>query len=498
MKRILVFFTLMFGAFLCSFAQEKDVKITSPPISDQTQTCIDCHESINPGIVHDWRTSRHSYITPETALQKPSLERRISSDLITENLRSVTVGCYECHSLNASSHQDNFEHFDYNINVIVSPYDCKICHFIKVEQYSNSKKAHALDILQKNPMFHNLVDNITSVKEVKGNKIYQHEASETIKGETCYSCHGTTLKVQGTKIVANDFEAIEVPNLMGWPNQGVGRINPDGSLGACTACHPRHSFSIEIARKPYTCSQCHLQPDVPAWEVYKESKHGNIFLSKQHKWNWENVPWKAGIDLAAPTCATCHNSLLSTNDGEILVNRTHDFGERLWVRIFGVIYSHPQSKNAKTYLIKNKNDLPFPTTFVAELASDYLIDKTEQMRRQNEMKQVCQSCHSTDWVNGHFAQLDNTIIETDKMVLAATQLLQKAWDQKLANPQSPFDEAIEKKWIAQWLFYANSVRYGSAMGGPDYASFKNGWWELTKNLQEMQEIIELRIDSRIK
>ena len=75
---------------------------------------------------------------------------------------------------------------------------------------------------------------------------------------------------------------IDVPDLANWPNQGVGRINPDGSLGACTSCHPRHSFSIEVARKPYTCSQCHLEPYVPAFEVYKESKHGNIFLSKQH------------------------------------------------------------------------------------------------------------------------------------------------------------------------------------------------------------------------
>jgi hydroxylamine dehydrogenase len=149
-------------------------------------------------------------------------------------------------------------------------------------------------------------------------------------------------------------------------------------------------------------------------------------------------------------------------------------------------------------LIKNKNILPFPTTFTGELASNYLIDAPEQMRRQNEMKKVCQSCHSTDWTNSHFAQLDNTIIETDKMVLAATQLLQKAWDLKLADSKNPFDEAIEKKWITQWLFYANSVRYGAAMGGPDYASFKNGWWELTKNLQEIQEIIELRIDSQIK
>ena len=47
-------------------------------------------------------------------------------------------------------------------------------------------------------------------------------------------------------------------------------------------------------------------------------------------------------------------------------------------------------------------------------------------------------------------------------------------------------------WIRQWLFYANSVKYASAMtGASDYAAFKNGWWNLTENLEHMREWIEL-------
>jgi hydroxylamine dehydrogenase len=57
----------------------------------------------------------------------------------------------------------------------------------------------------------------------------------------------------------------------------VGRVNLDGSRGACSACHTRHRFSIEMARKPYTCKECHVGPDVPAFKVYSASKHGNIF-----------------------------------------------------------------------------------------------------------------------------------------------------------------------------------------------------------------------------
>ncbi|RMD96856.1 MAG: hydroxylamine oxidase, partial [Calditrichaeota bacterium] len=284
---------ILISMILCVTIVYGQAEGQSPPavqLSEATQECIDCHESANPGIVEDWRTSRHARITPELALAKPELEKRVSNPAIPDSLKTVVVGCYECHSLNPANHKDNFEHFGYRINVVVSPNDCRTCHLEEAEQYSDSKKAHALENLQKNPLYHTLVETITGVKKVRDGKLLHLEASETTKNETCYACHGSLVMVTGMQELSTDAGDVVVPVLTNWPNQGVGRINPDGSLGACTACHPRHSFSIEIARKPYTCSQCHLQPDVPAWEVYSESKHGNIFKSKQHEWSWDHVP----------------------------------------------------------------------------------------------------------------------------------------------------------------------------------------------------------------
>ncbi|MBI5015357.1 MAG: hypothetical protein HZB55_07675 [Deltaproteobacteria bacterium] len=63
-------------------------------------------------------------------------------------------------------------------------------------------------------------------------------------------------------------------------------MNPDGSKGARTACQARHQFSIEVARKPKTCSQCHKGPDVPAYAVYLVSKHGNVYESLEAKWDF--------------------------------------------------------------------------------------------------------------------------------------------------------------------------------------------------------------------
>ena len=461
-------------------------------LSDQSVECLECHRMVTPGIVEDWMASEHAHATPSESMKKPKLEREVSSPSVPDNLLNVAVGCYECHSLNASNHKDNFEHFDYRINVIVSPRDCATCHQEEVEQYLPSKKANAYLNLEKNAIYHTIVETITSVKNVQNGNILQGNSSEDAKAETCFACHGTVVEVEGMRTIETELGEIEVPDLSNWPNQGVGRINPDGTAGSCTACHPRHSFSIEIARKPDTCSQCHLEPDVPAWNVYRESKHGNIFYSKQSEWNWKNIPWIIGKDFTAPTCASCHNSLLVSPEGDVVAERSHDFAARLWVRIFGLIYSHPQPKNGQTFIIENQDGLPLPTTFSGESAKEFLLSAEDQEHRKLKMKKVCLACHSSTWVSGHFKKFDSTIKEADLMVGAATKLMLEAWNNGLADKSNPFDESIEQKWVSQWLFYANSVRYGSAMMGPDYAAFKNGWWYLSKNLQEMKDFIALK------
>ena len=113
------------------------------PISGTTRICLNCHAQFTPGIVEDWQMSRHANVTPETALQQPELERRISAETVPDDLAQYSVGCYECHSLNINQHADSFEHMGVKINVVVSPNDCQTCHPVEVEQYSGSKKANA-------------------------------------------------------------------------------------------------------------------------------------------------------------------------------------------------------------------------------------------------------------------------------------------------------------------------------------------------------------------
>jgi hypothetical protein len=488
-------FGWVISAALCVFFS--GVAQSASKISESTGECLECHREVTPGIVADWKKSRHAGTTPAEALEKPEIERRISIAETPDSLANTVVGCAECHTINPRKHKDTFGHNDHQVHIVVTPDDCAVCHPAEVEQYGENKMSQAYGNLKNNPVYHNLADSAVGIQSYENMKTTLVSPDEATYADACFSCHGTRVEVEGVKTRDTAMGEMEFPVLSGWPNQGVGRINPDGSKGSCTACHPRHQFSIEVARKPYTCSQCHKGPDVPAYKVYTVSKHGNIFSSVGGGWNFNAVPWTIGRDFTAPTCAACHISLIVNEEGEVIAERTHRMNDRLSWRIFGLPYAHPHPKSADTSIIKNKAGLPLPTELSGEPAAEYLIDAAEQAVRRGRMQKICLSCHSTQWVEGHFARFENTIKTTNEMTLAATKILLTAWEKKaaggLAEGESIFDEAIEKKWVAQWLFYANSTRYASAMMGADYGVFANGRWHMSRNIQEMADWLKFKL-----
>nr|MBN2277364.1 hydroxylamine oxidase [candidate division Zixibacteria bacterium] len=464
-------------------------------ISPATQACLDCHADLMPGLVEDWYHSRHARMTPAEALLLPEIERRVSISDSPGYLTGTVVGCAECHTLLPGEHEDTFEHFDYPVHAVVSPNDCAVCHPAEWEQYSKNIMSFANINLTQNDLYQTMVNEINGLPELIDNQLTTGESDPLTDMSSCLSCHGTEIRVTGTAKRETDLGTLEFPVLEGWPNQGVGRINPDGSFGACTACHTRHVFSIETARKPYTCAQCHKGPDVPAYPVYQVSKHGNVFFSQNSHWDFEPVPWTAGRDFAAPTCAVCHISLVTDKDGTIISERTHRMNDRLPQRLFGLIYSHPHPATPNTSIITNKAGFPLPTELTGEPVEEFLIDRKEQEKRLHNMQKVCRACHSTTWTEGHFAALDRAVETTNEMTWQATDLMTTIWTEGLALglPQGSiiFDEAIEKQWTEQWLFYVNSTRFAAAMMGADYGVFANGRWYMAKNVREMRDWLEL-------
>jgi hypothetical protein len=189
--------------------------------------------------------------------------------------------------------------------------------------------------------------------------------------------------------------------------------------------------------------------------------------------------------------------LIVNEEGDHVAERTHQMNDRLPWRIFGLIYAHAHPKSPDTSVIRNKAGLPLATDFSGEPASNYLIDNKEQQKRRKTLQQVCLACHTQQWVDGHWARFENTIKTTNEMTLTATRLMQHAWDEGVAkglpHNDSIFNEAIEKKWMEQWLFFDNSTRMSSAMLGTDYAVFDNGRWYMAKNIQEMYDWLSMML-----
>ncbi|MGD9365023.1 MAG: multiheme c-type cytochrome [Desulfobacteraceae bacterium] len=467
------------------------------PVSSATEECLECHATYHPGIVSDWMKSRHAKVTPAKAGTVKGLKRKVSSDQIPEALKASSVGCAECHTLRGDAHEDTFEHNGYEIHVVVSPDDCATCHITERKQYAKNIMAMAEKNLSENNLYADLQRTILGKAELKNNSVHFSPANALSRADACYYCHGTRLKVTGTEIRDTDAGELEFPVIAGWPNQGVGRVNPDGGRGACSPCHTRHQFSMEMARKPYTCKECHVGPDVPAFKVYTASKHGNIFSAMQNRWNFTNVPWTIGEDIQAPTCATCHISLTVNTDGDVINQRTHQMSDRLGWRIFGLIYAHPQPKSPDTTIIRNKAGLPLPADLDGTPASDFLISYREIDQRRRTMQLTCLSCHETSWVQGYFQRLDNTINTSNHTVLTATQLMTAIWKkgyaQDMAAKGSLFDEYIERRWSDAWLLYGNNIRFVSAMaGGGDYGVFEDGRYHLTKTIMDMQDWLQAR------
>ena len=88
--------------------------------------------------------------------------------------------------------------------------------------------------------------------------------------------------------------------------------------------------------------------------------------------------------------------------------------------------------------------------------------------------------------------------------IGATRIMSDIWRKGyasgLADPKAnPFDEAIEKKWVDTWLFYANTTRFASAMaGGGDYGVYADGRYHLNRRIAELSDWLHLTTTASMK
>ena len=80
--------------------------------------------------------------------------------------------------------------------------------------------------------------------------------------------------------------------------------------------------------------------------------------------------------------------------------------------------------------------------------------------------------------------------------------MEDIWQAGYADSKSNlFDENNKKKWTDTWQFYANGIRFASAMaGGGDYGVYADGRYQLTQAILEMNDWLNLhkRLGTSVK
>jgi len=385
--------------------------------------CIDCHSSsgVLEGIIKDWEKSKHA---------------------------QNNVSCRGCHDAKPSD-PDALSHFGNTISPVVSPKDCARCHSQETEEFEQS--LHSLgakyyEYLYDNEKLPYIESQIEGGFIVAESQEVNHAA--TLRG--CQACHGTNMTGKSTE----DFTV--------WPNNGIGRINPDGSKGSCSSCHTRHTFSIAEARHPETCGQCHMGPDHPHIEIYQESKHGNIYAAEGDTWNWDKEDWVAGVDYRAPTCASCHMSEASG------VPATHDVSSRLSWELESAI-SRRTDNTANSLGVK-------------------ISDGSSWQEKRGRMEAVCDQCHSSTWTNNYFKQADIVVEVYNEKYTETKEVVDQLYEEGLLTKTS-FDEPIEFKIYEMWHHEGRRARMGAFMMGPDYVQW-HGFYELLKDKVEIDHMAE--------
>jgi hydroxylamine dehydrogenase len=170
----------------------------------------------------------------------------------------------------------------------------------------------------------------------------------------------------------------------------------------CIACHTRHSFNLEEARKPEACYTCHMGPDHPNYEAYMSSKHGSIYVARGKGWDFSQPLAEAKWD--TPTCAYCH-----------------------------MLYVGADGTRASSHNMTRKIIWGMGVQAAGGELKDITVT-SENAAKRNEMIKVCLTCHSEDKARRYLESADAHKLAGDALVIEARSILAGLYRDKLIEP----------------------------------------------------------------
>ena len=360
--------------------------------------CAECHREMHYSVVHEFELSVHN-------------EKKIN--------------CLECHQ--PAENQESKDHHGFLIATRLTAGNCRSCHEPIYQQFLRSRHA---------------APSWAAVYGEKGLSAEQVAFGEKNHPGSCKRSANPLVEREGQ--AASDAGCVKC--------HSVGRPNTDGTIGTCTACHTRHTSSVEIAREPKTCGQCHMGPDHSQLEIYEESKHGVLFSAQRNLLNLAAEPRTLSTkDMFVPTCATCHMSGLNG------MKVTHDPSERLSYNLFAE---------------------------VSEKRPNYV-------QGQAQMKDLCMKCHTKPTIDRVYEDAEKVLAATNEKVKGVRTVIEGLRkDGVLTGP--PFEKPIDFAYFDLWHYYGRTSKHGAFMGGADFVQWHGNYPMLKSTVEIKAMAAEMR------
>lgn len=374
---------------------------TQQPTADFVRAegkCAECHARLQYSVVHEYEMSAHA---------------------------RKGVSCLDCHQPAAG--QKKVDHHGFVISDHLTAGNCRSCHEDIYQEFLRSRHA---------------APSWAAVYGEKGLTPEQVNFSEQFQP-------GGTRRAANPLALPEGHPAVEA----GCDQcHAIGKPNEDGTIGSCTECHSRHTSSVELARLPTTCGQCHMGPDHSQIEIYNESKHGVMFAAQRNLLNLRADPRTLTTrDMFVPTCATCHMSGIN-----------------------GLKVTHNPSDRLSWYL-----------------AAAVSTKRPNYLQAQINMKQVCTQCHTQALVDRVYAQAEQVVATTNARVLAA-QAVMNGLHKDGILPDKPFTQPIDFTYFNLWHYDGRTAKHGAFMGGADFVQWHGNYELFAKTVELESEAAQLR------
>lgn len=396
---VVVGFSLILGGFLVNRARPQVE--TQQPTADFVRAsgkCAECHARQQYSVVHEYEMSAHA---------------------------KKGVNCLDCHQ--PAQGQEKQDHHGFVISKHLTAGNCRSCHEPIYQEFLRSRHA---------------APSWAAVHGAAGLSKEQVSFSEQFQPGGTNRPPNPLVTPEGHPAVNGGCEQCHA----------IGKPNEDGTIGSCTECHSRHTSSVELARLPSTCAQCHMGPDHSQIEIYSESKHGIMFAAQRDLLNLKADPRTLTTrDMFVPTCATCHMSGING------LKMTHNPSDRLSWYLFTTISTQ----------------------------------RPNYQQAQINMKQVCTQCHAQDRIDKVYANAEQVIKSTNDKITEAKNLMDGLHKDGVL-PAASFTQPIDFTYFDMWHYDGRTSKHGAFMGGADFVQWHGNYELLRKKVELEHQAAQLR------